>query len=291
MKRTILFLLLGVLIASECSGQIYYGRAKYISYRVGNIPIILSVPHGGYSTPSEIPFRTATRCGGSDAFYTGGDAYTMELTTAIRLAFEAVGKIPHVVASNLSRSKVDANRPELQAACGDPEARQAWREYHAFIQQAQAQAVADFGFGLYLDIHGHGHRVQRIELGVDISSEQLRTVSNATFDNDPSYETASTLRALSQASPWSFSDVLRGPHSFGSILARRYRSIPSSSDPYPTATQSHHWTAYSSSRHGGILMEHHRTGLRDSVANRARYAAAFVQAVREYLRTHYGYVL
>ena len=38
--------------------SMYYGREKYIEYYAGNLPIILSVPHGGREVPSEIPDRS-----------------------------------------------------------------------------------------------------------------------------------------------------------------------------------------------------------------------------------------
>ena len=38
--------------------SVYYGREEYIEYHPGNIPIILSVPHGGWLIPDEIPDRT-----------------------------------------------------------------------------------------------------------------------------------------------------------------------------------------------------------------------------------------
>ena len=39
-------------------GETYYGRKSYITYYPGNIPIILSIPHGGDISPSEISNRT-----------------------------------------------------------------------------------------------------------------------------------------------------------------------------------------------------------------------------------------
>ena len=38
--------------------SVYYGREKYIEYFAGNLPIILSVPHGGREIPGEIPDRS-----------------------------------------------------------------------------------------------------------------------------------------------------------------------------------------------------------------------------------------
>ncbi len=40
------------------NGSVYYGRNKYVEYYPGNLPIILSVPHGGNMMPDEINDRT-----------------------------------------------------------------------------------------------------------------------------------------------------------------------------------------------------------------------------------------
>jgi hypothetical protein len=117
---------------AECysNATSYFGRAKYIEYMAGDLPVILSAPHGGYLTPSEIPDRTPANCGGSTYFYAGGDYMTKELALAMRQAFfNATGRWPHVIINHLARVKLDANRDELAAACSDPEAQIAWREY------------------------------------------------------------------------------------------------------------------------------------------------------------------
>ena len=40
------------------AGQTYFGRNNYIEYRAGNMPLIVSAPHGGTLTPAELPDRT-----------------------------------------------------------------------------------------------------------------------------------------------------------------------------------------------------------------------------------------
>src|SRR5688572_23934921 len=38
-------------------GQSHYGQNQYIEYLAGNLPVILSAPHGGRERPSDIPDR------------------------------------------------------------------------------------------------------------------------------------------------------------------------------------------------------------------------------------------
>ena len=39
-------------------GNTYFGRNNYITYYPGNLPLIISVSHGGDLTPQEIPDRS-----------------------------------------------------------------------------------------------------------------------------------------------------------------------------------------------------------------------------------------
>jgi len=103
------------------AGQVYHGRNGYVSYVAGNAPVILTARHGGDVAPGTIPDRTAGACGG--AMTTVTDRNTRELVEAMRQHFHArFGTWPHVVVSNLARTKLDPNRPLLEAACGSVEA-------------------------------------------------------------------------------------------------------------------------------------------------------------------------
>ena len=46
-------------------GKSYFGKNDYTEYVAGNAPLIYSAPHGDALTPSDIPDRTAARCGGA----------------------------------------------------------------------------------------------------------------------------------------------------------------------------------------------------------------------------------
>ena len=60
-------------------GETYQGRKGYTTYYPGNIPVILSIPHGGDISPSEISNRTYG--------VTVTDSNTIELGIAIRNYF------------------------------------------------------------------------------------------------------------------------------------------------------------------------------------------------------------
>jgi hypothetical protein len=68
-----------------------------------SVPVVLSAPHGGAQTPADIPERTeGCVC---------EDAGSLELARAIRAEFgRRLGAVPHLVASQLHRTKLDANR-------------------------------------------------------------------------------------------------------------------------------------------------------------------------------------
>ncbi len=82
--------------------QTVFGANNYTEYHTGNLPIIISVPHGGNLTPSTIPDRTC------NSAVTVTDANTIELAQQIDLAFvKATGCHPHIIYCNLKRSKLD----------------------------------------------------------------------------------------------------------------------------------------------------------------------------------------
>ena len=56
---TMLGLLLPVIAAAQSyvPGQTYFGGSQYTEYRAGNLPIIVTAPHGGSLTPPSIPDR------------------------------------------------------------------------------------------------------------------------------------------------------------------------------------------------------------------------------------------
>jgi hypothetical protein len=285
-------------------GQSYFGRNGYIEYVAGNAPVILSAPHGGALEPSEIPFRTAGACGGSATTTT--DRNTIELALAVRDAFvDRFGTVPHVILNHLERNRLDANRAIEEAACGDPEAEIAWGEFHDFIEVAKAEVLATPGKGWYMDLHGHGHDIRRLELGYLLRGSQL-DLSDATLDAASQYQDTSSIKTLSEfASGVTFSELLRGSLSLGTLYADNgIRAVPSSPEPGPEGnpyfrggynTVRHTCTVRASEHRGipggqicGVQVEAHYKGVRDRPAKRAAFGVATAIALEAFLGAHWG---
>ncbi|MFL3025724.1 MAG: hypothetical protein ACJZ1P_07720 [Candidatus Neomarinimicrobiota bacterium] len=272
------------------SGKVYFGREKYIEYYAGNIPIILSAPHGGQLTPEEISDRTY------GTFVT--DLNTYELTkTIMDSMIVRFGGYPHVILCKLKRTKLDANRDSIEAAQENKYALRAWQEYHHYIEVAKKKITNDQGSGLFLDIHGHGINPDgfydlRTWLGYLISSEELDQ-SNGVL-NTNSYQSKSSISAWVDSSSYSFIEVLRGKVSFGSILdSLGYKSLPSINDLSPDGMRyfsGGYNTARHGSRSGGVIssiqIELPKPGIRDNQSTWSSYSKALNSTISQYYNIH-----
>lgn len=271
------------------TGVSYFGRNDYVEYIPGDLPVILSAPHGGSLTPAEIPDRTFGA--------TLTDLNTADLVRAIREAFiERTGLAPHVVISHLRRTKLDPNREIVEAAQGNPYAEQAWDEFQEWIRIAREAVEERSGRGMYFDVHGHAHDVDRLELGYLLSAS---TLNQPDVNLDALAVVATTsIRDLGRDSSLPFSQLLRGPTSFGGFLQTEgVRSVPSPSDPSPGA-DAYFSGGYNTRAHGsvtdgekisGIQIEHHFPGLRDTAENRRVYAVQVAAAIQSFMTEHYGF--
>ena len=284
-------------------GQSYFGKNDYIEYVAGNAPVIYTAPHGGSLTPTDIPDRTAASCGGSAT--TSTDLNTIDLVRAMQQRhFARYGAYPHIVINHLARRKLDANRIGTEAACGNATAATALTEWHAFIDAAKAAVIQTSGRGWYMDMHGHGHAKQRLELGYLLSASQLG-LSDAALDANRAFQDTASLRTVSEASPLTFSALLRGSTSLGSLYAANgFPSVPSVSQPSPGVddyfsggddTRRHACGAEAGALGGatggnicGVQIEANLTGVRDTQANRDRFADVTAQILGEYLAMHWG---
>ncbi len=272
--------------------SVYYGREKYIEYFAGNLPIILSVPHGGREIPSEIPDRSWGTMVTDDNTY--------EMSKVLMDTMEArFGARPHVILCRLKRRKLDANRDSLEAAQENRFAHRAWQEYHYYIGSAKKKIESEFGSGLFLDIHGHGANPDgyydlRTWLGylmpgsvLDRSDEELNTTENSN---------KTSIRALVDSSSFSFIEVLRGKNSFGSLMdSLRFYSVPSKKYPGPEGSR-YFSGGYNTLRHGSrdggmisaIQIEAPKPGIREDQQTWSKFASALTTVVDEYYFRHIG---
>lgn len=269
-------------------GQTYWGRNQYIEYIAGNLPIIISAPHGGYLTPEEIPNRT---WGGRGVDYRSQE-YTREVVAIIH---QLTGKYPHVIINRLHRKKLDANRDIEEAAQGNPWAEQAWYEFHQFIEAAKATVETQYGRGLYLDFHSNIYTELSIQMGLGLSATDLKRDDESL--NATKYINRSHVRSLASQPGMYFPELLRGPTSLGGMMQScGFDTVPSPINPHPGADHYYNGgynTVRHSSRSGGQIdgtqVEAHSRILKDAV--RSRYSHALAYAILDFIERHYGFNL
>lgn len=296
MKPRLLFALAATLIATglataaeKIPGQSYFSTTRYLEYLAGDLPLVITVPHGGRLTPDALPKR---KKGVMDM-----DTNTQELARALAAELhQRTGGHAHVVFSLLHRSRLDPNREIKEAAGGDPGAEQAWREFHAAIEGALKTAVARHGFAFLIDLHGHAHPIARLELGYNLGAGHLNQ-TDADFDTAGLIE-LSTVNDLHRARGGSGATLLRGPRSLGALIVERgIRAVPSPAEPGPGPNPffsgGHitrlHAGGPATPKVDGVQIECPRPGIRDTEENRARFARIVGEALLEFLREHYGF--
>lgn len=279
-----------VLSQSYTSGLSVTDSTGYVEYLPGNLPIVISVPHGGYLQPLDIPRRDCSGC------VYNRDLYTQELARSIIDDFyNTTGCYPHVVINLLHRNRFDANRSIETAADGDPIVEQAWHAYHAFIETAKTQIISDYDRGLFLDLHGHGHEIQRVELGYRISRSELQQTDTQLNSNSLIAGSAiqtlvgDNLRSLTHA------ELLRGAYSLGTLLENKgIPAVPSKPDPFPAGIESYFSGGYNTGKHSsetggpidGIQIECHQ-GIRFDELAREMFADSLTKSINEYIDLHY----
>lgn len=150
---------------------------------------------------------------------------------------------------------------------------------------------------LYFDIHGHGHPKQRIEYGYLLEAEYLR-LSDSMLNNSASILVESSIQGLvtNNKQQLDHASLLRGPEAIGTLLAEvSYPGVPSMQDPAPEIDDPYFTGGYSTQVHttatagiiaNGVQLELNRPGIRDTDLNQRMFAAAFSDAVLEFLGLH-----
>lgn len=274
-------------------GNTYLDPDSWIEYQPGDAPLILIAPHGGLLTPASLPDRTCAGC------ETVNDLNTQELARVIVDSFTArTGRRPHLAVNRLHRRKFDANRELAEATGGTAALDRPWRWLHAFVDSAKASVTRSTGRGIVLDVHGHAHAIARLELGYLLTSTTLR-LDDATLASTNAMSQSSVARlAFDARAGGPAVSLLNGPISLGTLLASAgIPAVPSAQDRAPQSGQDYFSGGYNTDRHGSritgaidaIQIEHHNSGIRDTQANRERYAGILAAALVTYLDRHYGW--
>ena len=289
-------LLLGIVTSSISAqqftaGEVYFDSTQFVEYRAGNLPIILSAPHGGSLRPDSIPDRDCDDC------VTTRDSWTQTIAEEVHYAIVAkTGCYPHTVINLLHRIKFDANRDIDQAALGIPVVEQAWRGYHQLIDSAKARIELEYDRGLFLDLHGHAHVIQRVELGYLISKSELQ-LSNEELDTDE-FINESSLKTLvdDNQNQLNHSSLLRGELSLGTLLGYKgFPAVPSLQDPFPLDKDPFFSGGFNTVRHGSrdnggaidaIQIEMNQE-IRFDEGRRAMLIDSLAMVILDYVDIHY----
>jgi N-formylglutamate amidohydrolase len=256
----------------------------FTEVQYGNMPLVISVPHGGTLGPDSIPDRTCP-----DAVTTT-DLNTVELLFAIDSVFKKdFGIQPYFVVTHLKRIKLDQNRALSEASCNNNRVLGFWRGYHGSIDSFIKLIVTKYKQCLFIDLHGHGHEKQRLELGYLVNGTGLRNPSSIV----PS--ATSVFHLLQQNNSITVQQLLTGPNAFGTLMAARgFPAVPSTQIPAPSAGDPYldggfnteHFTGAVYPAVYGWQIEANNTGVRNNDNSRASFAKAFVQSIMQFYRAN-----
>jgi hypothetical protein len=273
---------------SYAPGEVITGSSGYAEYHVGDLPIILSLPHAGALRPEAIADRGEA--------VIDNDPYADELAAELSAEIERLTGHPvHLIINQLHRSKMDANRSRQEGARGDPLATQAWEDYHGFLLAAKQAVVEQCGRGLLVDLHTNGREGYLIEFGYGLTKEDL--AQDNEHLNQESMIRRSTLRQLALLGPTDHADLVRGPLSLGGLMTSLgYAAEPSPDQPEPIGDP-YFSGGYTVFRHGSMY-----AGWVDAVqvevaydflrpAPRANLVRALAASVLTYVDAAYGFQL
>lgn len=144
-------LLPGFFFLASAKNEAPASAAPLVHIQRGDLPIILSAPHGGRR---EVPGIEPRKGKDVRLFRTLTDAWTDPLTEKLAAEIEKqTGKRPYLVIAKFHRKFIDANRPAKFAYESD-KAKATYDAYHAALAEARREIITRWGRGLLLDIHG-----------------------------------------------------------------------------------------------------------------------------------------
>ncbi|PJZ68554.1 hypothetical protein CH373_17335 [Leptospira perolatii] len=266
------------------------GLNGWVEIQIGELPIILTSPHGGTLTPTEMGNRTIGTL--------GNDSHTIELTFAIREEIvKRFGKEPTLVINHVDRSKVDMNRARNETV--DDETSDvfqanlvAYNEFHLFAKAAKDHLTQKFAKGLLVDVHGHGQSENVVQLGFNLTESEIESDPNTWAATN--LHRSTNIEHLIESGRMTLQEALIGDHSLGTLLTEKgFSAFPSRQmRDFASAPDNHYFTGgYISdtygSRHEGALdafqMETPGPNIRNEENLRIEYAKKFVESLQTFL--------
>jgi glutamine amidotransferase-like uncharacterized protein/N-formylglutamate amidohydrolase len=132
-------------------------RSRFVRTQAGELPIILSAPHGGKMDVPDVAVRQSKGLPtGGSGFVVDRDTGTEELAQQVAESIEKrFGKKPYFVIARSHRKYLDPNRPP-EIAYEDADAKPVYDAYHLALSNSCREVQQKFHKGLLLDIHGQG---------------------------------------------------------------------------------------------------------------------------------------
>jgi len=147
---------------------------RLVSVEEGDLPIILSAPHGGRELIPGVPKRLGE---GVARFKSVTDSNTDKLTEQLADALEKkLGKRPYVVIARFGRKYADANRIR-RLAYESENAKPVYDEYHDALENARREVIKRWGYGILLDLHGQAAEPKTIIRGTQNGTTTKHLVS------------------------------------------------------------------------------------------------------------------
>jgi N-formylglutamate amidohydrolase len=167
LPRVIVFtLLVTVAAAAGSPGQPDKAVQSLVTTQAGELPIIISAPHGGTLPVPGVPERKGAGLEKSGKGFatvrdTGTEEFARDIADAVKTKF---GKKPYLVVARFARKYIDANRPP-EVAYEAPKAKPTYDHYHGLLTKYCKEVQGTYGRGLLLDIHGQAKTADTVYRG------------------------------------------------------------------------------------------------------------------------------
>lgn len=137
-----------------------------VAFAAGDMPIVISAPHGGAEKVPDVPPRKGDGQSRSPGkFVTGTDGNTDLFAIALRDAIERkTGHRPYLAIAKFKRVYIDANRPP-ELAYEVPAAKPYYDAYHSHLRDHVRAVRNQFGRGLLIDVHGQASKANTVFRG------------------------------------------------------------------------------------------------------------------------------